>query len=96
MVDYIGIKKQMNLALAHYNKADSQNFEPIEESVIVVKDYLNLLGIIIHKFNSKPYFEGHPLEQLHCLNMAAEFVQVARTHFINRCSLRIRIMEKAR
>ncbi|SDY36339.1 type I restriction endonuclease subunit R [Nitrosomonas sp. Nm33] len=76
VVDYIGIKKQMNLALAHYNKADSQNFEQIEQSVIVVKDHLDLLGKIFHKFDSRPYFQGDSLEQLHCLNMAAEFVQV--------------------
>ena len=76
VVDYIGIKKQMNLALAHYNKADQQNFEEIAQSVIVVKDHLDLLGKIFHKFDTKPYFNGTPLEQLNCLNMAAEFVQL--------------------
>jgi len=76
VVDYIGIKTQMNLALKHYSKAEGQNFEQIEQSVIVVKDHLDLLGKIFHKFDSKPYFAGSPLEQLHCLNMAAEFVQV--------------------
>jgi type I restriction enzyme, R subunit len=76
VVDYIGIKKQMNLALAHYNKADQQNIEEIEQSVIVVKDHLDLLGKIFHKFNSQPYFSGSPIEQLNCLNLAAEFVQI--------------------
>jgi type I restriction enzyme R subunit len=76
VVDYIGIKKQMHQALAHYNKADSQNFEQIEQSVIVVKDHLDLLGKIFYKFDTKTYFSGNPLEQLHCLNIAAEFVQV--------------------
>src|SRR5690606_4596408 len=76
VVDYIGIKKQMNLALAHYNKADQQNIEEIAQSVIVVKDHLDLLGKIFHKFDSKPYFGGSPLEQLNCLNRAAEFVQL--------------------
>lgn len=76
VVDYIGIKRQMNLALAHYNKADQQNFEEIQQSVVVVKDHLDLLNKIFHKFNSKPYFSGNPLEQLNCLNMAAEFVQI--------------------
>jgi len=76
VVDYIGIKTQMNKALAHYNKTDSQNFEVIEQSVVVVKDHLDLLGKIFHKFDSNPYFSGSPLEQLACLNMAAEFVQV--------------------
>ena len=76
VVDYIGIKKQMNMALAHYNKADQQNFEEIAQSVIVVKDHLDLLGKIFHKFDTKPYFNGSPLAQLNCLNMAAEFVQL--------------------
>jgi len=75
VVDYIGIKKQMNLALAHYNKADTHNIEEIEQSIIVVKDHLDLLGKLFHKFDTKPYFSGSPLEQLNCLNMAAEFVQ---------------------
>ena len=78
VVDYIGIKKQMNLALAHYNKADSQNFEDIDQSVVVVKDHLDLLAKIFHKFDSSKYFHGSPLEQLHTLNMAAEFVQVTQ------------------
>jgi type I restriction enzyme R subunit len=76
VVDYIGIKKQMNLALAHYNKADSQNFEDIDQSVVVVKDHLDLLDKIFHKFDSSKYFNGSPLEQLNTLNRAAEFVQV--------------------
>ncbi len=76
VVDYIGIKKQMNLALAHYNKTDSKNFEDIEQSVVVVKDHLDMLGRIFHKFDSAKYFHGTPVEQLNTLNMAAEFVQM--------------------
>ncbi|MDX9882622.1 MAG: type I restriction endonuclease subunit R [Prolixibacteraceae bacterium] len=76
VIDYIGIKRQMNMALAHYNKADSNNFEDIEQSIIVVKDHLDLLARIFHKFNTVPYFHGTPLEQLETLNVAAEFVQV--------------------
>lgn len=78
VVDYIGIKKQMNLALAQYNKADSQNFEDIEQSVVVVKDHLDLLAKIFHKFDGSKYFKGSPVEQLNTLNMAAEFVQVTQ------------------
>jgi type I restriction enzyme R subunit len=75
VVDYIGIKKQMNLALAKYNKGDKENFEDIEQSLIVVKDHLDLLAKLMHTFDSAKYFEGNTLEQLHTLNMAAEFVQ---------------------
>lgn len=76
VVDYIGIKRQMNQALAQYSKADSSNFEEIEQSIVVVKDHLDLLGKLFHKFDKTAYFSGSPLQQLECLNMAAEFVQV--------------------
>ncbi|MEC9256268.1 MAG: HsdR family type I site-specific deoxyribonuclease, partial [Pseudomonadota bacterium] len=75
VVDYIGIKKQMNLALAHYNKADQQNFEEIAQSVIVVKDHIDLLNKLFHGFDTTPYFTGSPLEQLNCLNRASEYAQ---------------------
>lgn len=78
VVDYIGIKKQMNLALAHYANTDRDNIEEVEQSVVVVKDHLDLLGKLTHKFDKKPYFTGTPLEQLECLNMAAEFVQLTQ------------------
>jgi type I restriction enzyme R subunit len=76
VVDYIGIKKQMNMALAKYSKTDAGNIEEIEASIIVVRDHLDLLARIFHQFDTKPYFSGAPLEQLHCLNLAAEFVQL--------------------
>ncbi|MDF2156485.1 type I restriction endonuclease subunit R [Algoriphagus sp. CAU 1675] len=78
VVDYIGIKKQMNLALKQYSKVDSQNFEDIEQSIVVVKDHLNLLEAVFHKFDSGKYFEGSPLKQLNTLNQAAEFVQLTQ------------------
>ena len=78
VVDYIGIKRQMNQALAQYSKADSSNFEEIDQSIVVVKDHLDLLGKLFHQFDKSSYFTGSPLQQLECLNMAAEFVQVTR------------------
>lgn len=78
VVDYIGIKKQMNLALAEFGKVDGQNIEEIEKSITVVKDHLDLLHKIFYKFNTEPYFKGTTLEQLQTLNKAAEFVQVTQ------------------
>jgi type I restriction enzyme R subunit len=77
VVDYIGIKKQMNLALAHYNKADQQNIEEISQSIIVVRDHLDLLNKMFHSFDASPYYSGSPVEQLNCLNNAAEFAQLS-------------------
>ncbi|MEO2061395.1 MAG: type I restriction endonuclease subunit R [Christiangramia sp.] len=75
VVDYIGIKKQMNLALAKYNKGERQNFEDIEKSLKIVRDHLDLLARIFHKFDSTDYFQGDPLSQLNNLNVAVEYVQ---------------------
>ena len=77
VVDYIGIKKQMNLALAQFgNLGGGVTIEEIQQAVLVMKDHLDLLGKMFHNFDSSPYFSGNALKQLHCLNMAAEFVQV--------------------
>lgn len=78
VVDYIGIKKQMNLALAYYNQGDKDNFEDIAQSLIVVKDHLDLLAKLFHKFDSTGYFSDNTLEQLNCLNRAAEYVQCTK------------------
>ncbi len=78
VVDYIGIKKQMNLALAQYSSADAQNIEDIEQSIVVVKDQLDLLAKLFHKFDKSNYFMGSPVDQLRTLNQAAEFVQLTQ------------------
>ena len=75
VVDYIGIKKQMNMALAKYNKGDEDNFEDIAESLIIVRNHLDLLARLFHTFDSKKYFNGTTIEQLNALNLAAEFAQ---------------------
>ncbi len=75
VVDYIGIKKQMNVALAKYNKGDSQNFEDISESLVIVRNHLDLLANLFHNFDASKYFNGTTLEQLNTLNQAAEFAQ---------------------
>ncbi|WP_058368803.1 type I restriction endonuclease subunit R [Psychrobacter sp. ENNN9_III] len=73
VVDYIGIKKQMNLALSHYTGGQVQDFEDIQKSVVVVKDHLSLLDAFYYKFDSSLYFNGTPIQQLNCLNAAADF-----------------------
>ena len=75
VVDYIGIKKQMNIALAKYNKGDEDNFEDIAESLIIVRNHLDLLAKLFHTFDSTKYFKGTTIEQLNTLNLAAEFAQ---------------------
>ena len=76
IVDYIGIKKNMNLALKKYTNFESEEFEGVEQSVRIVKDQLEVLGQMFHNFNSNDFFHGTPKEQLACLNRAVEYVQV--------------------
>lgn len=74
VVDYIGIKSEMNKALAQYSKSDESNFEDIAASIVEVKNHLALLGKLFHQFDSSPYFNDQAVAQLNCLNQAAEFV----------------------
>ena len=78
VVDYIGIKKAMNLALAKYNKGDQDNFEDIDASLSAVRDQLDVLGKLFHKFDNSKYFNGSPLDQLNTLNRAAEYAQITK------------------
>jgi len=75
VVDYIGIKNQMNLALKQYSEGDKDNFEDIAESIIIVRNHLDLLSKLFHIFDSSKYFKGTTIQQLNTLNLAAEFVQ---------------------
>ena len=78
VVDYIGIKSSMNKALKKYSKVDSNNFEDIASSVVIVKDMLDLLDNIFHQFDDSDYFTGQSLKQLNCLNKASEFIQLTQ------------------
>ena len=75
VVDYIGIKNKMNLALAQYDKMDGDNFEDISQSLVIMRNHLDLLKRLLYTFDDTKYFKGSPLEQLNTLNMAAEFAQ---------------------
>lgn len=75
VVDYIGIKNQMNLALKQYSEGDKDNFEDIAESIIIVRNHLDLLAGLFHTFDNSKYFKGTTIQQLNTLNLAAEFVQ---------------------
>ncbi|WP_151950525.1 type I restriction endonuclease subunit R [Aliarcobacter butzleri] len=78
VVDYIGIKTAMNKALKQFSKMDSQNFEDIEASIVVVRDQLDLLSKLFYKFDTTKYFKGTPTQQLDTLNNASEFIQLTK------------------
>ncbi|MCJ8498133.1 HsdR family type I site-specific deoxyribonuclease [Chryseobacterium salipaludis] len=75
VVDYIGIKKNLNHALGLFNgQTAADDFEDLDKAVIIVKDQLDLLRQFFHQFDSSGYFKGAPVEQLQCLNRASELV----------------------
>ena len=90
VVDYLGIKKQMNAALSHYagGGVDGYSLDSIEQSLKILKDELDIIRRMFTGFDWSIYFTGKPLEQLHCLNMAVEFVQRTKeseTKFMRHC-----------
>ena len=94
IVDYIGIKKNMNIALQKYTNFESDEFEGVEQSVTIVKDQLDVLNQMFSKFNSKKFFEGSPKEQLDCLNRAVEYVQLSE-ELENRFMAAVKRMKQA-
>ena len=77
VVDYLGIKSNMNNALRQYAGGDDMgdNVETIEKSLTMVKDELDLLRRMFSQFDYSKFTTGTPLEQLETLKHAAEFIQ---------------------
>ena len=77
VVDYIGIKNNLNTALKRYANGDSNpdSVEAIEQSITMVKDELDILRRMFYKFDYSKFTTGTPLEQLDTLNKGAEFIQ---------------------
>ncbi len=78
IVDYIGIKKNMNMALRKYTNFEKQELDDASQAVTIVLDQLEVLDRIFHNFNAKDYYEGSPIEQLNCLNRAVEYIQLTQ------------------
>ncbi|MBE6741012.1 MAG: type I restriction endonuclease subunit R [Ruminococcaceae bacterium] len=77
IVDYIGIKKNMNVALKKYTNYRKEEFDGVSQCVKIVKDELDVLHHMFHKFDDSKFFNGLPLEQLNCLNNAVEYIQIS-------------------
>lgn len=77
VVDYIGIKNNMNVALKRYatGEADKDAVESAERAVTLVKNELDILRRMFVAFDYSKFTTGTALEQLECLNRGAEFAQ---------------------
>ena len=80
IVDYIGIKKQMNLALAMFDGKERKNITDIEESYIICIEHLKKLNLLFSEFDFTDYFSEIPINQLESLNRATEFIQANKDY----------------
>ena len=82
VVDYIGIKRKMNLALKQYGAGSEQNVEDITAAITEFRNHLDLLDKLMYKFDASTYFkstgDGAELKKLECLKQAQEFVQTTK------------------
>lgn len=77
VVDYFGIRRKMDDALALYNNGDNigTSVEETEKSVAMVKDELDILRRMFGNFDYGRFITGSELEQLETLNEGAELMQ---------------------
>lgn len=77
VVDYIGIKNNMNIALRRYAQGDlgQDSVENVEQSIALVKDELDIIRRMFGEFDYSVFTTGTPLEQLDGLNRGAELMQ---------------------
>ena len=79
VVDYIGIKKKMNMALKQYGAGSEQNVEDISMALKEFRDHLDLLDRLMYGFDDSGYFkptgDKPELCKLECLKNAQEYVQ---------------------
>ncbi len=77
VVDYLGIKKNMNAAMKRYANG-GQNETPAEvvaNALKLFRDELDLIRRMFVGFDYSAFSNGTPLEQLQCLNTAVELIQ---------------------
>lgn len=90
IVDYLGIKRQMNAALAHYagGDVDGNSLDTIEQSLKVLKDELDIIRRQFNSYDWHRYFTTGGIEQLNVLNNAVEYVlktKESETKFMQHC-----------
>ncbi len=77
IVDYLGIKKNMNAAMRRYASGGQTETpaEVVEQSLKLFRDELDVLRRMLYPFDYTKFWTGSPLEQLETLNQGAELMQ---------------------
>lgn len=78
IVDYLGIKKNMNAAMRRYANGSQTEVptEVVEKSLKLFRDELDVLRRMIYPYDYTNFWKGSPMEQLDTLNQGAELMQV--------------------
>lgn len=78
IVDYLGIKKNMNAAMRRYASGSQtdQPAEVTEQSLKLFRDELDVLRKMVYPYDYTKFWTGTPLEQLDTLQQGAEIIQV--------------------
>ncbi|PLS26332.1 type I restriction endonuclease subunit R [Bifidobacterium parmae] len=78
VVDYIGIKDNMEQAIKAYGDDGDDPVQQLQTTLNIFRNQLSILEDIMHGFDARDFFTGTPMARLDCLNKAAEFVQTLK------------------
>lgn len=78
IVDYIGIKREMMEAVKIYGSPQENPVDELNVTLSIFRNHLALIDDLIAGFDASLFYHGEPLERLHCLNDAAEYMQVLK------------------
>ena len=78
VVDYIGIKNNLDKAIKQYGGPIDTPIEELEVSLSIFRNELALLDDLMYEFDASKFHNGTPLERLYCLNDAVEFIQTKK------------------
>lgn len=76
VVDYIGIKSNLDKAIKQYGGPIETPIDELEVSLSIFRNELALIDDLMYGFDATRFHHGTPLERLYCLNDAVEFIQL--------------------
>lgn len=79
IVDYLGIRKELDIALKKYaNGYDGNGFRSTEDFLLKTKEILSALDGRFFQFDPSDYYSDDPALQSRCLTRAVEYVQTSK------------------
>ena len=75
VIDYIGIKNSMNLALKEFNNNEKNNFQDVNDVQILLKEHLLLIDNLVDNKKFEDYSKMSPKDRFIYLNNLTEYIQ---------------------